>query len=397
MTAPDQRTDVDVIVVGGGIGGLATALALSLAGRTVRVLEREDEFTEVGAGLQLAPNATRLFRQWGILDEVLAVCVAPERLVFKDALDGRPLTHLDLAEVAERYGAPYVVMHRHDLLTILFDACRRAGVELVAGTAVEHTETTDTGAAVHHADTTSHAAIVVAADGLTSRLRARFSDDELVPSGYVAYRGALPITDVAVDDAMVSNVVVHLGPGRHLVQYALRRGEIFNTVAVFRSPAFLRGEADWGGPNELDGAFVDSCPAVVDGLASLWRDRQWRMHDREPIANWVDGRVVLAGDAAHPMLQYLAQGACQAIEDAACLADQVASHRCGPSPGSIDWSGALASYNAIRTVRTARVQRTARTWGDIWHVDGVARQLRNELFADRRPDDFKHVDWLYGS
>ena len=388
--------DTDVVVVGGGIGGLANAYALATAGHKVRVLERAAEFAEVGAGLQIAPNATRILREWGLLDEVVEAGVLPRRLVFKDALDGRELTHLDLGEeFVARYGAPYVVIHRSDLLTILVNACRRVGVELVASCPVDDVVTSADSAVVVAGEQRFRADVVLGADGLRSTLRAKFNDDEPVCSGYVAYRGAFPVSevDVELDDRAMEEVVVYLGPGCHLVQYPLRRGEIFNTVAVFESPAFGRGEEDWGGPEELDQVFAGACDDVRRGLASLWRDRRWSMYDRLPIDSWVDGRMALTGDAAHPMLQYLAQGACQAIEDAHCLSTEASKQA---SEEQLDWSRTLAAYEQIRTERTARVQTSARVWGDLWHVDGVARLLRNELFSDRDPADHKHIDWLYG-
>ncbi|TMR04812.1 FAD-dependent oxidoreductase [Actinomadura soli] len=383
---------VDVVVAGGGIGGLSTAYALARSGRSVRVLEREPEFAEVGAGLQMAPNATRVLADWGLLDEVLDAGVAPRRLLFKDVLDGGELTHLDLDDgFVRRYGAPYVVIHRSDLLAILTRACERAGVALVADCDVRDVTTQPGGVTVHSALGDHHGHLAVAADGLRSTLRARFSDDEPICSGYVAYRGAFPVADLGsrIGRDALQDVVCYIGPGCHLVQYPLRRGEIFNTVAVFESPAFHRGEEDWGGPDELDAAFSGACQEVRDGLGSLWRDRRWAMYDRLPIPAWVDGRLVLTGDAAHPMLQYLAQGACQAIEDAACLAAELGD------TAPPDWDGAVKRYEAERTGRTARVQTNARLWGDIWHVDGVARLLRNELFRQRDPRDYRHIDWLY--
>jgi 2-polyprenyl-6-methoxyphenol hydroxylase-like FAD-dependent oxidoreductase len=391
-----RPNDVDVVVVGGGIGGLANAYALATAGHSVRVLERAPEFAEVGAGLQLAPNATRILREWGLLDDVVAAGVLPRRLVFKDAVDRRELTHVDLdADFVQRYGAPYVVIHRSDLLAILATACERAGVDLVANCTVEDVETAGHSAVVHAGDDRHRAQVALAADGLRSALRAKLSDDEPVCSGYVAYRGAFRTADIEdhLDENAMHDVVVYLGPGCHLVQYPLRRGEMFNTVAVFESPAFHRGETEWGGPEELDQVFAGSCDEVRRGLASLWRDRRWPMYDRLPIPTWVHGRLALTGDAAHPMLQYLAQGACQALEDAHCLATEAEKLS---ADGDLDWSLALAAYQQIRTTRTARVQTTARVWGDIWHVDGVARLLRNTVFQDRDPADHRHMDWLYG-
>jgi salicylate hydroxylase len=385
MTSPD----VDAVIVGGGIGGLGNALALTRASHTVRVLEQAPEFGEVGAGLQMAPNATRILESWGLLDEVVDLGVTPRRLVMRDAVDGRELTHLDLADAARRYGAPYVVIHRSDLHAILVRACRDARVDLVTSAAVTDVETAADHATAVGADRRDSGRIVLAADGLNSRLRTRLSDDEPVSSAYVAYRGALPLADLPDTSGLaLDDVVVYVGPGCHLVQYPLRRGEMFNQVAVFRSPRALAGEADWGTPDELDAAFAATCDPVRAALPNLWRDRWWRMYDRDPIGAWVDGRLALTGDAAHPMLQYLAQGACQALEDADCLAEQA-----GKNPD--DWDAALAGYAETRTARTAVVQRTARQWGDLWHCDGLFRATRNALLTDRDPTDYRYVDWLY--
>lgn len=388
--------DVDAVIVGGGIGGLGSALALAHCGQSVRVLERSPEFGEVGAGLQIAPNATKILRSWGLLDQVMEEGVTPRRLIMRDALNGDELTHLDLADTARRYGAPYVVIHRSDLHAILLDACRDAGVELITSAEVGDVETTGTKQATAVGERRRDTGrIVIAADGLGSRLRRRLCDDEPVSSAYVAYRGAVPLSDLPnVSDLALDDVVVYVGPGCHLVQYPLRRGEMFNQVAVFRSPKALAGEDDWGTPDELDAAFAHTCDPVRAALPHLWRDRFWRMYDREPINSWVDGRLALIGDAAHPMLQYLAQGACQALEDAARLAEYVAKHMgtCGS-----DWDRALACYADDRTVRTARVQQTARQWGDLWHCDGLFRATRNALLTDRDPHDYRYIDWLYGT
>ncbi|MBB5159455.1 FAD-dependent monooxygenase [Saccharopolyspora phatthalungensis] len=395
MTTPDMDPDVDALVVGGGIGGLATSLALARSGRTVRVLEQAPEFGEVGAGLQMAPNATRILRGWGLLDEVIDHGVAPRRLVMRDALDNKELTYLDLADTARRYGAPYIVIHRSDLHAILVRACRAAGVDLVTNAAVTDVKTaTDQATAIgeHRRDT---GRIVIAADGLGSRLRGRLSNDDPVSSAYVAYRGALPLADLPDTSGLaLDDVVVHIGPGCHLVQYPLRRGEMFNQVAVFRSAKALAGQDDWGTPDELDAAFAATCDPVRAALPNLWRDRWWRMYDREPIDAWIDGRLALTGDAAHPMLQYLAQGACQAIEDAECLAEYVGKHT---ADTGTDWDAALVGYAETRSARTARVQRAARQWGDLWHCDGLFRATRNALLTDRDPADYRHIDWLYAA
>lgn len=384
----------EVIVVGGGIGGLATAYALANQGRTVRVLERAAEFGEVGAGLQMAPNSTRVLAEWGLLDKVIAAGVEPKRVVLRDAITAQELSHLDLGdEFRRRYGAPYVVVHRSDLHQILVDACVEAGVELETSKHVVRVESIDDAAFTHCSDgDVRRSSAVLGMDGLMSTLRGGIVDDEPVASGYVAYRGAVPLESMPVD-VDLDDVVAWIGPRCHLVQYPLRQRRMVNQVAVFASPGFDRGESDWGGPEELDGAFERCCEHVRTSLGSLWRDRHWQMYDREPAENWLDGRLALLGDAAHPMLQYLAQGANQAIEDAHVLAAETAQHT---EDGQVDWKSALKATQDVRIPRTAQVQRTARSWGDVWHVDGIARSLRNELLTSRDIQDYQHVDWLYG-
>lgn len=396
MTSGIDRSD-EILVVGGGIGGLATALGCAREGRRVRVLERADDFSEIGAGLQLAPNATRLLARFGVLDRVIDAGVVPQRLVFHDALTGTELTHLDVGDAfRQRYGAPYVVVHRSDLLDILVAECREQGVELVNSKLVTGITNCADRAVVSCSDGSEYpAAMVAAADGLQSTLRPLISDDASVVSPYVAYRGAIPIEHID-EHASLTDVMVWFGPGLHLVQYPLRSGQIFNQVAVFRSPRAVAGEPEWGTPEELDEVFSVTCESVRSALPKLWRDRHWQMADREPIDNWITGRTVLLGDAAHPMLQYLAQGAGQALEDAGALADAVAGHFSASGDDAAAVDKALQAYQTERIGRTTQVQHAARVWGDIWHVDGLARDLRNELFSRREPTDFTDTDWLYG-
>jgi salicylate hydroxylase len=208
----------------------------------------------------------------------------------------------------------------------------------------------------------------------------------------VAYRGAVPLAEVPHPPDL-RDVTAWIGPGLHLVQYALRAGELVNTVGVFRSPAFGRheadgGEAEWGGPDELDAAFACTAAHVRESTRLLGRAQRWAMYDRLPIRDWVRGRVALLGDAAHPMLQYLAQGACQAVEDADALARAMAAEPDDPQ--------ALLAYQHERAPRAARVQTTARAWGEFWHVDGPEREARYRLLCGRAPDDHASVAWLYG-
>ncbi len=387
--SPDRLPET--LIVGGGIGGLSAALCIAQQGGTVAVLERSKTFAEVGAGIQLAPNATRILRRIGVLDMILPLAVLPRRLVLADAIGSRELTSLDLTDFPARYGAPYLVLHRNDLLTALLERCVQSGVGLHTGASVTGLADTGTGVAAICADGREfRAEIAIAADGLHSRIRRHFTDDEPVNSGFVAYRGAVPMDQVE-RHADLRDVVAWIGPGLHLVQYPLRSGQMYNQVAVFRSQAYLRGEADWGNPAELAEAFAGCSEHVRESLKTLSIVNRWPMLDRPPMPGWARGRVALLGDAAHPMLQYLAQGACQAIEDAAVLASSLAAAGSTGRP----FSEGLASYAAVRAPHAIRVQRAARTWGEIWHVDGVAKLLRDELLLDRDVADHKHVQWLY--
>ncbi|MCF3139795.1 FAD-dependent oxidoreductase [Paenarthrobacter sp. AR 02] len=395
---PEYTPSTDVLVVGGGMAGLAGALALRENGANVTLVERAPEFGEVGAGLQMAPNASRVLKRWGLLEKALEIGVQPKHLVFRDAVTGDELTRQSLrGEFEERYGAPYVVIHRSDLHRVLLEGCEAAGVKLVNDVMVDSVETVNGRGVVHTAAGVDYEAdVVIGADGLKSTLRPLVASDEPVSSAYVAYRGTVPITaDTPATD--LEDVVVYLGPDCHLVQYPLRKGELLNTVAVFKSPSFERGEEQYGGVDELQAAYKDCVPAVQAALANLGTSIRWPMYDRDPIENWAAGRMVLMGDAAHPMLQYLAQGACQALEDAAVLQDVSAGTVfTADGANTSAWDDAIAEFNKVRAARTARVQRTARVWGESWHVSGLGRTLRNLLFKSRKDNDFQYNDWLYG-
>jgi 2-polyprenyl-6-methoxyphenol hydroxylase-like FAD-dependent oxidoreductase len=380
-----------VLIVGGGIGGLATALALARRGREVHVLEKAAQFGEIGAGLQLAPNASHALAQLGILDLLAPYAVRPRRIVWRDARSGNLVTELDLgARFQERYGYPYLVMHRGDLLDVLLAACRAEGrIVLESGRTVIDVDERDAGVRIYTADGAAFDGVAcVAADGLWSKLRALVhADGDPIPARYVAYRGTFPVAALW-DGAGLEDVTLWTGHGLHLVQYPIRGGELFNQVAVFRSDRFRADSDDWGTPDELDARFAGGCAPVLAGIERIGRERRWTMYDREPIGCWTRGRLALLGDAAHPMLQYLAQGACQALEDAVVLAHALDAAEDEPS-------GFLA-YQQQRYLRTARVQYSARLFGEIWHVNEVGATLRDAMLARRAPDDFTHLEWLYG-
>jgi salicylate hydroxylase len=381
---------LQTLIVGGGIGGLTTALALAQTNRRVHVVEKAAEFGEIGAGLQLAPNAMHVLDRIGVLPEISKHAVYPSRLVWMDALNGTRITAIDLGDkFKSRYGHPYIVMHRSDLLTVLLEACRANKlITLEPSRGVAAVEDLGDGARARFSDGTAYdAEVLIGADGLRSTVREAIVQDEPVCMGYVAYRGTLPIEQMS-QHAGLDNVVMWVGPDMHFVQYPVRRGELYNQVAVFRSKRYRPGFDDWGLVEELDAHYAQTCEYVQGCIKVMWRDKRWPMHDRAPILTWTRNRIGLLGDAAHPMFQYIAQGACQAIEDALCLARRLGE---GGDPAK-----ALAAYEADRRLRTARVQITARAMGAFFHLQGVPAIVRNDLMSRRAHDDYSMIDWLYG-
>ncbi len=380
------------LIVGGGIGGLATALALSRTGRAVHLIEKDNEFGEIGAGLQLAPNASRMLERLGVLDEIAKFAVYPNRLVWRDAISGKLLTAVNLSEpFRQRYRYRYIVMHRSDLLNVLLEACRASGrISLESGKRALTVEDSGDCARVCCADgATYDCDAVIAADGLWSTVRKFVHDDgDPVCSMYVAYRGTIPASQFS-QGAPPEEMVLWTGPEKHFVRYPLRAKKLYNQVAVFRSYRYREGSEDWGTPDELDEHFAQTSTEVRNGIALMDRSRRWPILDRPPIANWTRNRITLLGDAAHPMQQYLAQGACQALEDAVTLADCVEKYG-----ESID--RAFLAYQEIRSPRTTRVQLEARAFGEFWHRMPERLEERNRLLLQRSHDDYTELDWLYG-
>jgi 3-hydroxybenzoate 6-monooxygenase len=381
---------VPCLVVGGGIGGLTAALALARRGRDVHVLEKADAFTEIGAGLQLAPNATRVLTELGVMDALMAHAVAPARLLWMDAIAEKPITAVDLGDpFRQHFGYPYLVMHRGDLLTALLEACRASGrVTLEASRDVVAVEDRGTTALARCADGDEFETdMLIGADGLWSGIRQMLHPDQPSRVPYVAYRGTMPMKGVS-PHAGADTVVMWVGPNMHFVQYSIRAGDEFNQVAVFKAPTYSTNDKEWGTPEQLDAHFAQCCPYVRDSAKLMWRHVRWPMYDREPISDWVKGRIALLGDAAHPMFQYIAQGACQAIEDGYTFAREVTT--------TSDPAQGLEAYRQARYLRTARVQLTARAMGAFFHLDGVNAQLRNAMIASRKATDYTPLDWLYG-
>ncbi|WP_318685160.1 FAD-dependent monooxygenase [Peribacillus simplex] len=383
------------IVIGGGIGGLATALGIAETKQYVKVLEQAPEFGEIGAGIQLAANATNVLQRLGVMDKINEIAVFPKRLVLMDAFSGKELSALDLGDVyKEKYGAPYVVLHRSDLHKVLAGACENNPyIELVTNQTIIDTVENEGEVTVTSANGSQHSGTaVIGADGLWSKARKLFVEDQPVCSQYVAYRGAIPMEEVT-SHGDLDDVYMWIGPNLHLVQYPVRRGELYNQVVVFKSSQYtVENEKtdQWGTPEEMDRIFAGTCELVQNAISFIQRQRRWPMYDRLPIDNWTKGRITLTGDAAHPMLQYLAQGACQALEDAAYLSDMLHKH-------GNDIEQAFLEYQEERIPRTANVQTSARMWGEIIHnTTDAGILLRDTILTGRTDKDFQFVDQFHG-
>ncbi|MFW3168566.1 3-hydroxybenzoate 6-monooxygenase [Geodermatophilus sp. CPCC 206100] len=381
-----------MIVVGGGIGGTATALALARRGCTVRLLEQAPEFGEVGAGLQVGPNVMRVLDRLGVMDAVMEIAFLPRSLVLKDALDGSEVTTVDLGDAfRRRFGYPYATIHRADLHAVLVDACRDTGrVLLEPSRRVTGFSQDGTGVEVLCEGQTepNRADVLIAADGLWSQTRSVIvGDGDPRVTGQVAYRAVLPRAEVD-DDLYSESVVLWAGPKLHLAHYPLRRGELFNMGAIFHSLRFDAGANTYGDPDELHERFAVTCDPVRRLVARIEEWRMWVLRDREPVATWTDGRVALLGDAAHPTLQYLAQGAGMAIEDAWVLGELLGQADDAPS-----W---LRAYQDQRSVRTARVTLLSRLYGELYHADGMAREVRRDMLRGwEGPRTHESFAWLY--
>jgi salicylate hydroxylase len=376
-------------VVGGGIGGLAAAIALLQAGWDVRLYEQAATRSEVGAGIQLAPNCTRILRRLGVLPAVERVAVRPTTFEFRRWDDGRLLSSTPLGDAVERsYGAPYLHAHRADLTAVLAAAVPADWVEV--GRRCVGVEHRGGSVEVRFADGSSAAAdLVVGADGIHSAVRQAILGEERPRfTGHVAYRGLVP-AERAPELSPDRRCTVRLGPGAHLVHYFVAAGRYLNVVCVTEEGSWTRESwTDHGDVADLRAAFAGWHPVVKEIIAALDAPLKWALFDRDPFPRWSEGAVTLLGDACHPMLPYGAQGAAQAIEDAAALAACL-TH-------SEDIPAALARYESARRERTARVQAISRGNGERFHLpDGPRQQARDTAMAASfglSPD----IDWLYG-
>jgi len=387
------------IVAGAGVGGLSAALALSHAGFDARVYERAAALEEFGAGLQLTPNATRVLAKLGALDDLLETATVPKAICVLRGSDDALLARLPLQDAERRWGAPYVALHRADLQQALVRVAERHElIRFSLGSAVTGVSISDDRVTVNltgSAATADEADLLIGADGLLSRVRdvvAARSDDRPAFTGRIAFRATIP-SDLLEDRWREARVVIRLGPDAHLVHYPLRKGAIVNVVAVIDES--WRGESRraWDGAADrpaLDRAFAAWSRSTRRLLAAASSWRAWPLYARPSLGSFALGPIALVGDAAHPMVPFLAQGAAQAIEDAGVLGtafDQIHDVR-----------EALASYSRARVSRVARVQREALRQDRIYHLRGamaLARDAAMRLLGPQRL--YGRYDWLYGA
>ncbi|WP_416547990.1 FAD-dependent monooxygenase [Limnohabitans sp. DCL3] len=392
MTINERK---QVVIAGGGIGGLAAAVACVQRGVPVQLLERTAQLSEVGAGIQIGPNVTRILQLWGLGAALAQVAAFPGQLQARDAQTGRVLGTLPLGErVQSRYGAPYATIHRADLQDLLQRAACSAGVQLRLGQAVQAWCTNGEALQVKTVQGLSlQASALIGADGVWSSVRQQLLGDAPARfTGHLAYRALVAQADLPVH-LRSDQVTVWLGPRLHVVHYPVRSGQWLNLVAIVHG-AQPDPDQDWDQAAHTQ-ALMQAMRAVGcdlhERLSSVPAWRQWALHDRAPVSGASDmaqGRVALLGDAAHPMRPYLAQGAGMAIEDAETLAQCL-------TVGNAAVPEQLQAYAEKRWARNALVQTRAIRNGQIFHATGpmaVGRNLSMRLMGERVMD----LPWLYG-
>src|SRR5262249_19950850 len=391
---PEATESGRILIGGGGIGGLAAALGLAQKGHRVLVLEKAPAFGEIGAGIQLGPNAFHAFDYLGVGEAARNMAVYIDSLRLMDALSAEEITRIDLGEpFRSRFKNPYAVVHRGDLHGVLLRACReQENIELAVNSEV-------TGYAQDDAQVTARLAsgktlvgcALIGADGLWSNVRKQVvGDGPPRVAGHTTYRSVIP-TEQMPEDLRWNAATLWAGPKCHLVHYPLSGWKVLNLVITChndaREPA---AGVPIAKPEVMKGfAHVHEKARRIIHTGNEWK--YWVLCDRDPVENWVDGRVVLLGDAAHPMLQYMAQGACMALEDAVCL-----SHMAAAFPG--DLPRALEAYPSRRVLRTTRMQLQSRAIGDhVYHPAGAHAQLRDAIIRAKSQEDwYATLEWLYG-
>ena len=381
-----------VLVSGGGIGGLAAALALVRQGFEVTVFEQAPEIGEIGAGIQLGPNAFHAFDALGVGDKARGRAVYTDYMVMHDALDEYQVGKIPTGEAfLKRFGNPYAVIHRVDVhLSLLEGAQETEKVKFLTNTRIVRVEQDENSVTVFDQNGKSYRGVaLIGADGGKSVVRQQYVNDPPRVTGHVVYRAVVDKKDFP-ENLQWNAASIWVGPNCHLVHYPLRGGEQYNVVVTFHS----REKEEWGvtdgSKEEVQSYFLGLAakPRQLIDLPKTWK--RWATADREPIGTWVFGRATILGDAAHPTTQYMAQGACMALEDAVTLGEALRVHQ-------NDWPKALALYEKSRVARTARIVLSGRDMGRLYHAKGVERLVRNSLWKGRSAERFYDaMEWLYG-
>lgn len=384
-----------ILVAGGGIGGLATALGLARNGFDVVVMERASALGEIGAGIQLGPNAFHAFDYLGIGDAARAMAVYIDQIRLMDAMTAEIICAIDLGDpFRSRFGNPYAVIHRGDLHGVFQHACRaNPKITIRTGCSVEGYDQDGDSVTVRLAGgETVTGSLLVGADGLWSKVRQQaVGDGAPRVTGHSTYRSVIP-TDQMPEDLRWNAATCWAGPKCHIVHYPLSDWKLFNLVVTYHNnaPAPVAGLPVT--EEEVMAGYQDVHPRAKDIIRHGKDWKLWVLCDRDPIENWVDGRVALLGDAAHPTLQYMAQGACMAMEDGVCL-----SHELAATPS--DSAAALERYRSKRVLRTARIQLQSRAMGEhVLHPAGAHAALRNSIMSVKTNAEwYDNLAWLYGT
>lgn len=386
-------SDEPILIAGGGIGGLSAAIALADQGFQVTVLERASRYQEIGAGIQLGPNAFHAFDRLKLGDAIRSIAIFVDQLRLMDARTADEITHIDLTTYFRtRFGNPYAVVHRGELHTILVRACQdRAAVTLRTDCdVIGYEQNSGSVIAVLKSDEKIIGSALIGADGLRSKIRQQMvGDGEPRVAGHTTYRSVIP-TEQMPEDLRWNAATLWAGAKCHLVHYPLSGWKVFNLAITCHNNPPEAFAAKSVTHEEVLAEFADVHPRAQAIIHHGTDWKAWVTCDRDPIERWVDGRVCLLGDAAHPTLQYFAQGACMALEDAVCLAEALA-----PRHSSIEHAFGL--YREARLLRAARVQLGSRLLGDyVYHADGPQAMLRNQLMREMTVETFcDKFSWLY--
>ncbi|SOE06314.1 3-hydroxybenzoate 6-hydroxylase [Variovorax sp. YR752] len=382
-----------VLVAGGGIGGLAAALALVRRGFRVQVFEQAAEIGEIGAGIQLGPNAFAACDALGIGEKLRARAVYTDYLVMHDAVDQSLVARIETGDAfLKRFGNPYAVIHRVDIHRALMEGAAETGrVEFFTSTRVERVQQDDRERTVTVIDQNGRhwtGQALVGADGVRSVVRSQYVNDPVKVTGHVVYRAVVDEADFP-QDLKWNAASIWVGPRCHLVHYPLRAGKQYNLVVTFHSRQHEQWGVTDGSKEEVESYFEgisEKARRLID-LPKSWR--RWATADKDPIGTWVFGRATILGDAAHPTTQYMAQGGCMAMEDAVTLGEAL-------RVSGNDWDAAMVLYQKNRAARTARIVLSAREMGRLFHVESVERLVRNSLWKGRSQERFYDaLEWLY--